>query len=658
MKKNLPQKKNNPNRNLYRGFTIFFLVLTSIFFYYKSHPLHPAITEQELTQMLDCGEVKRVVLMKKEDFVKITLTQKALQQNKHQKRLKKFKRFSQGSSHYILKIVSPAIFDKHWQIRQTTIKALNRIDYEIDDQVNLFKELSSWASSILFFFLLWLLLSSGLSGLGKKNGLFGMGSSKAIFWGKENKVKITFKDVAGMPEAKEEIKEIVDFLKYPKKFTKLGGRIPKGALLVGAPGNGKTLLAKAVAGEAGVPFYSISGADFIEMFLGVGAARVRDLFAQAKKTAPSIIFIDEIDAIGRSRGRSSMGGNEERENTLNALLTEMDGFNTSTDHIVIVLAATNRVEILDNALLRPGRFDRQISIDNPTLKDREAIFKLHMKPLKLSSKVSAATLATQTVGFSGAAIANICNEAALWAVRKNRNLITMNDFQAAIDREIGGLEKKGKLISPKEKKIVAWHEAGHAVAAWFLEHAAPLVKVTIIPRGIATLGYAQYLPKEQFICQESQLHDEICVLLAGRVAEKMMFGLLSTGAQNDLERLTCMVYDMVSTYGMSSQVGNVSFRKAQQEEYSFTKPYAEATAQIIDKEVRKIIDAAYERVKNLLEAKKDALEIVAKALLAKEVLFRKDLEKLIGPRPFEEETATKKAVATKKAKKILPKESK
>jgi cell division protease FtsH len=429
------------------------------------------------------------------------------------------------------------------------------------------------------------------------------------------------------------VKEIVEFLKNPKKFTKLGGKIPKGALLVGSPGTGKTLLAKAVAGEANVPFYSLSGSDFVEMFVGVGAARVRDLFKKAKEKAPCIVFIDEIDAIGRSRGRGQMpGSNDERENTLNSLLVEMDGF--STDSGVIILAATNRPDVLDSALLRPGRFDRQISIDKPDLRGREEIFKVHVRNLKLSGDVNIKNLAAQTPGFAGAEIANVCNESALIAARKDKKSIEMVDFQDAIDRVIGGLEKKNKIISPEEKKIVAYHEAGHAVAGWYLEHADPLVKVSIVPRGIAALGYAQYLPKEQFLYQTDQLLDEMCMALGGRAAEEIIFGKISTGALSDLERITKMAYSIVSVYGMNKNIGNLSFFDSKQSDYNFTKPYSDSTAEKIDQEVKRIIDNAYSRTKKLLTDKKEELEKIANKLLEKEILFQNDLEKLIGKRPF------------------------
>ena len=443
----------------------------------------------------------------------------------------------------------------------------------------------------------------------------------------------------GIDEAKAEFEEIVSFLKQPEKYTIVGAKIPKGILVVGPPGTGKTLLAKAIANEADVPFFSVAGSEFVEMFIGIGASRVRDLFKKASENAPCIVFIDEIDAIGRSRGRGQMpGSNDERENTLNSLLVEMDGF--STDSGVIILAATNRPDVLDSALLRPGRFDRQISIDKPDLKGREEIFKVHVRALKLNDDVIVKNLAAQTPGFAGAEIANVCNESALIAARKNKNSIEMIDFQDAIDRVIGGLEKKNKIISPEEKKIVAYHEAGHAVAGWYLEHADPLVKVSIVPRGIAALGYAQYLPKEQYLYQTDQLLDEMCMALGGRAAEEIVFGKISTGALSDLERITKMAYSIVSVYGMNKNIGNISFFDSKQSDYNFTKPYSDSTAEKIDSEVKRIVDNAYDRTKNLLLEKKEQLEKIAKKLLEKEILFQNDLEELIGKRPFENNVET------------------
>jgi AFG3 family protein len=492
---------------------------------------------------------------------------------------------------------------------------------------------------IVLFAAVWLFIMrrmSGGSGGGPGGQIFNIGKSKATLFDKESQVNVTFNDVAGLEEAKQEVMEIVDFLRNPKKYTNLGGKIPKGALLVGSPGTGKTLLAKAVAGEAQVPFFSLSGSDFVEMFVGVGASRVRDLFRQAKDKAPCIIFIDEIDAIGRARGKNNIvGGNDERENTLNQLLVEMDGF--GTDSGIIILAATNRPDVLDSALLRPGRFDRQVSIDKPDLIGREQIFKVHLKPVKLAEGVDAKKLSAQTPGFAGAEIANVCNEAALIAARKNKEAVDMQDFQDAIDRVIGGLEKKNKIISPEEKRIVAYHEAGHAIAGWFLEHADPLVKVSIVPRGVAALGYAQYLPKEQFLYTIEQLEDGMCMTMGGRVAEDITFGKISTGAQNDLERITKLSYAMVTIYGMNEKVGNVSFNDTQGE-YQFNKPYSEKTSELIDQEVRNQINAVYARTKALLLDKQDGLIKLADKLLEKEILFQSDLEEILGKRPFDNRT--------------------
>jgi cell division protease FtsH len=473
----------------------------------------------------------------------------------------------------------------------------------------------------------------GPSGGGGPGGIFNIGKSKATLFEKGTRVNINFGDVAGLDEAKVEVMEIVDFLKNPKKYTALGGKIPKGALLVGPPGTGKTLLAKAMAGEAQVPFFSLSGSDFVEMFVGVGASRVRDLFKQAREKAPCIIFIDEIDAIGRARGRNAIMSNDERENTLNQLLVEMDGF--GTDIGIIILAATNRPDVLDIALLRPGRFDRQISIDRPDVKGREAIFKVHLKPIKISETLDIHKLAEQTPGFAGADIANVCNEAALIAARKNKNAVDMSDFQDAIDRVIGGLEKRNKIILPEEKEIIAYHEAGHAVCGWFLEHAYPLLKVTIVPRGTAALGYAQYTPREQYLYNTDQLFDQICMTLGGRAAEEIIFGKISTGASNDLQQITKMAYSMVTVYGMNEKIGNISYYDPTADN-TFTKPFSEETGKMIDEEVRSLVESAYIRTKNLLTDKKQQVEILAKQLLDKEVLFQSDVEALIGKRPYEE----------------------
>jgi AFG3 family protein len=488
--------------------------------------------------------------------------------------------------------------------------------------------------SLLVFVGLWILLMrkmGGPSGGGGPGGIFSIGKSKATLFDKGAKVNINFGDVAGLDEAKVEVMEIVDFLKNPKKYTALGGKIPKGALLVGPPGTGKTLLAKAMAGEAQVPFFSLSGSDFVEMFVGVGASRVRDLFKQAREKAPCIIFIDEIDAIGRARGKNAMMSNDERENTLNQLLVEMDGF--AGDVGIIILAATNRPDVLDTALLRPGRFDRQITIDRPDVKGREAIFKVHLTKIKISETLDINKLAEQTPGFAGADIANVCNEAALIAARKDKTSVDFQDFQDAIDRIIGGLEKKNKIIAPHEKEIIAYHEAGHAICGWFLEHAYPLLKVTIVPRGTAALGYAQYTPKEQYLYNTDQLTDQICMTLGGRAAEEIFFGKISTGASNDLQQITRIAYGMVTAYGMSSKIGHVSYHDPSQEN-TFTKPFSEGTGKIIDEEVKTIIAGAYTRTLELLTEKKSEVETLAKALLDKEVLHKSDVEELIGKRPF------------------------
>src|SRR6185369_9037312 len=505
------------------------------------------------------------------------------------------------------------------------------------NDANWFSPIIQTILPILIFIGLWILLmrkmGGGAGGGGGPGGIFNIGKSRATLFDKGTRVNITFADVAGLDEAKVEVMEIVDFLKNPKKYTSLGGKIPKGALLIGPPGTGKTLLAKAMAGEAQVPFFSLSGSDFVELFVGVGASRVRDLFKQAREKAPCIIFIDEIDAIGRARGKNMMMSNDERESTLNQLLVEMDGFGTDTG--IIVLAATNRPDVLDTALLRPGRFDRQISIDKPDLKGREAIFKVHLKPIKISKTLDIHKLAEQTPGFAGADIANVCNEAALIAARKGKDAVEMEDFQDAVDRVIGGLEKKNKIISPEEKKIIAYHEAGHAICGWFLEHAYPLLKVTIVPRGTAALGYAHYTPKEQYLYNTDQLTDQICMTLGGRASEELFFGKISTGASNDLQQITKTAYAMITVYGMNSKIGNISFYDPAQDN-SFIKPYSEETAKMIDQEVRKLIDDAYEKTKELLTEKRDDVEKLANALLEREVLFQSDVEALIGKRPFEE----------------------
>lgn len=548
-------------------------------------------------------------------------------------------------------------FNNNLKEDQKNLPPGSQLGVEIVERSNIFDILSPFLVPLVILLFFWFFVIKRLSGGpggGPGGQIFNIGKSKATLFDRESQVNITFNDVAGLEEAKQEVMEIVDFLKNPKKYTNLGGKIPKGALLVGAPGTGKTLLAKAVAGEAQVPFFSLSGSDFVEMFVGVGASRVRDLFKQARDKAPCIIFIDEIDAIGRARGKNQiMGGNDERENTLNQLLVEMDGF--GTDSGVIIIAATNRPDVLDSALLRPGRFDRQISIDKPDLNGREQIFRVHLKPLKLAAGVDPKKLSAQTPGFAGAEIANVCNEAALIAARQDKTSVDMQDFQDAIDRVIGGLEKKNKIISPEEKRIVAYHEAGHAIAGWFLEHADPLVKVSIVPRGVAALGYAQYLPKEQFLYTTEQLTDGMCRTLGGRVAEDLVFGKISTGAQNDLERITKLAYAMVTVYGMNDKIGNISFMD-QTNEYTFGKPYSDQTANMIDIEVRKLIDEIYSKTKSLLTEKREGLEAVAQKLLEKEILFQSDLEDILGKRPFENRTAYDEFVNGKDGLTIYPDE--
>lgn len=506
------------------------------------------------------------------------------------------------------------------------------VKYAMKTETNYIGQVITWILPFVLLIAIWLFIMKRVSGgAGGPGGqIFNIGKSKATLFDQNAKVNVTFADVAGLNEAKVEVMEVVDFLKNPKKYTSLGGKIPKGVLLVGPPGTGKTLLAKAVAGEAGVPFFSISGSDFVEMFVGVGASRVRDLFKQAREKAPCIVFIDEIDAIGRARGRNAVqGGNDERENTLNQLLVEMDGF--STDKGVIMMAATNRPDILDSALMRPGRFDRQIGIDPPDIIGREEIFKVHLRSIKVAPDIHPNVLSEMTPGFAGADIANICNEAALIAARRNKAEVDLDDFNYALDRVIGGLEKKNKLISPKEKEIIAFHEAGHAICGWFLEHASPLVKVTIVPRGMGTLGYAQYLPKEEYIIRTEQLLDRMCMTLGGRAAEKIVFDKISTGAQNDLDQVTKMAYGMVTVYGMNSTVGNVSFYAMSQDQ--FNKPYSNETARLIDDEVRQLIETQYKRAQELLKEKRVELNLLANTLLEKEVLLKSDVERLIGPRP-------------------------
>jgi AFG3 family protein len=632
----LPPKPPKGNYQLWIIFIIISVLLGAL--YINNNTNLKEIDKAKFESMLKSNDIKKVVLIEDQKIIEITLTEDALENAKYKQEIEKNNVMGANNGpHYKMRIISVDNFDQSYNEMISKIPESKRPEYKPETRVDYFGVFLQWGLLFLLLFGFWMLMRRMTGGGGPGGQIFNIGKSKAALFDAENKVKITFADVAGLEEAKEEIKEIVDFLKTPGKFTKLGGKIPKGALLVGPPGTGKTLLAKAVAGEAAVPFFSLSGSDFVEMFVGVGAARVRDLFKQAKEKAPCIVFIDEIDAIGRSRGRGQLpGSNDERENTLNSLLVEMDGF--ATDSGVIILAATNRPDVLDSALLRPGRFDRQISIDKPDIVGREAIFKVHLKPIKLDTSVDPKKLSAQTPGFAGAEIANVCNEAALIAARKDKKAVDIQDFQDAIDRVIGGLEKKTKIISPEEKRIVAYHEAGHAVAGWFLEHADPLVKVSIVPRGVAALGYAQYLPKEQFLYQTEQLIDEMCMAFGGRVAEDIVFGKISTGALSDLERITKLAYSMVTVYGMNKEIGNLSFYDSKQSEYSFNKPYSEATSEKIDQQVKEIIEDAYQRTKGLLSKHRQHLEVIAKELLEKEILFQADLERLIGKRPFEKLT--------------------
>lgn len=634
------QKKSTPNPGGMQGWLVALLILSvfGLIFFNQQTKLE-TIAYKTFEGMVVKGEVEHLSLVRGEKVLEITLNTQGLSNPANEQKLGNMK-FSKGP-HFEVGIVSDDSFMTDFR------SFLDKTDLPQEEKDKLYPEIitrSNYSQIFwqIFPFLIFLglmyFLMTRMSGGGPGGAIFNIGKSKAALFDADNRVKITFADVAGLDEAKEELTEIVDFLKNPGKYTELGGKIPKGALLVGPPGTGKTLMAKAVAGEASVPFFSLSGSDFVEMFVGVGAARVRDLFKQAKEKAPCIIFIDEIDAVGRSRGKGAMpGGNDERENTLNSLLVEMDGFGSDTG--IIILAATNRPDVLDAALLRPGRFDRQISVDVPDINGREAIFKVHLKPIKIAGEVDAKKLAAQTPGFAGAEIANVCNEAALLAARRGKKAVDMNDFQDAIDREIGGLEKRNKLISPEEKEIVAYHEAGHAITGWFLEHANPLVKVSIVPRGIAALGYAQYLPKEQYLYRTEQLFDEMCMALGGRAAEEIVFGKISTGALSDLEKITKMAYSMVTIYGMNDKLGHISFYDSKgQNEYSFSKPYSENTAQLIDEEVKKLVDLAYSTTKDLLSEKREQLDLLAKALLKREIIYQHDLVEIIGERPFDRPT--------------------
>jgi cell division protease FtsH len=642
---NPPTSGEPKKRNKFNPYWIYGIVLALILSYNLFRDADSGGIEitnpGQFHQMMEKGDVTGLNVIRNKKMVRVLVNRDSIRTKtgfyqpiaKDKRRYDVISRYTKPQFYFSVSDVKS--FDDELMAYYQANPQIKQVDKTAEDEGELFGQLISTLLPILVIAFLFMMMMRkvGGPGGGGGGGVFNFGKSKATLFDKGTRVNINFNDVAGLDEAKVEVMEIVDFLKNPKKYTALGGKIPKGALLVGPPGTGKTLLAKAVAGEAQVPFFSLSGSDFVEMFVGVGASRVRDLFKQAREKAPCIIFIDEIDAIGRARGKNVMSSNDERENTLNQLLVEMDGF--GTDLGIIILAATNRPDVLDSALLRPGRFDRQISIDRPDLNGREAIFRVHLKPIKTSTTLDIHKLAEQTPGFAGADIANVCNEAALIAARKNKEAVDMGDFQDAIDRVIGGLEKKNKIISPEEKEIIAYHEAGHAICGWYLEHAYPLLKVTIVPRGTAALGYAQYTPKEQYLYNTDQLVDQICMTLGGRASEEIFFGKISTGASNDLQQITKIAYSMVTVYGMNEQVGNVSYYDPAQENY-FTKPYSEETGKIIDTEVRKLIEDAYKRTLKLLTEKKADVEKLAKELLVKEVLFKSDLENLIGKRPFEE----------------------
>jgi cell division protease FtsH len=627
-----------PKFNSYWIYAIIAVFLLALNFYTMSESSREPIELSELKTMVEDRAIDKIVKITNQDIAYIFLKDDKLQEERYKDAAKST--FGGERYHYWMHIDEG--FDRRLdQFQEEAGYAEGEWIYpRSEKRQDYLGNILSWLLPIIVIVAIWIFImrrvGGGAGGAGSQ--IFNIGKSRATLFDQNSKVSVTFEDVAGLDEAKEEVMEVVDFLKNPKKYTALGGKIPKGVLLVGPPGTGKTLLAKAVAGEAGVPFFSISGSDFVEMFVGVGASRVRDLFKQAREKAPCIVFIDEIDAIGRARGRNSIqGGNDERENTLNQLLVEMDGF--STDKGVILMAATNRPDVLDTALLRPGRFDRQIGIDRPDIKGRCAIFKVHLKTIKTGPDIDPEVLAEMTPGFAGAEIANVCNEAALIAARRDKKAVDLEDFNYALDKVIGGLEKKNKLIPPDEKKIIAYHEAGHALCGWYLEHAMPLVNVTIVPRGVAALGYAQYLPKEHYITRTQQLLDQMCMTFGGRAAEKVVFGQISTGAQNDLDRVTKMAYDMVTIFGMDEKVGQVSFYGMSQD--AFQRPYSDDTATLIDEQVRQLLQLEYERAQQLLIDHREELEKVAHALLDKEVLHKSDLEKMIGPRPFGKKEAEK-----------------
>jgi ATP-dependent metalloprotease FtsH len=634
-KEKTPNKKTNLSSYwLYGLIAVFFISMS--YFNNSGVSNDQRINISTFERFLNDDEVERVLVINK-SLAQVTIKDDALQTSKHKKaRSTDFLgRSNSGGPHYEFEVGNLEIFQTKLEEAKSNGVAF---DYDFKTVENRWLDVMLSFLPLILIIGVWIFLMRRMSGGGAGGGgqIFNIGKSKAKLFDEKSNVKITFKDVAGLEGAKEEVQEIVDFLKNPKKYTVLGGKIPKGALLVGPPGTGKTLLAKAVAGEAKVPFFSLSGSDFVEMFVGVGASRVRDLFKQAKDKSPAIIFIDEIDAIGRARGKNNMtGSNDERENTLNQLLTEMDGFGTDTN--VIVLAATNRSDVLDKALMRAGRFDRQIYVDLPDLREREEIFKVHLRPLKVDTKLDTSFLAKQTPGFSGADIANVCNESALIAARKNKKKVNRQDFLDAVDRIVGGLEKKNKIITPSEKKTIAFHEAGHATVSWMLEHAAPLVKVTIVPRG-QSLGAAWYLPEERQIVRTEQMLDEMCATLGGRAAEQTIFGKISTGALSDLVKVTRQARAIVTVYGLNDKIGNITYYdNNSQSEFGFTKPYSEETAKQIDEEISKIVEREYKRALSLLRKHKKKLSELAEHLLEKEVIFKDDLVSIFGKRPFEKE---------------------
>ena len=652
MAKEQPKKNIDPKKPKFSAYWIYaaiILVFLGINFFSGGGFNEPAKTNPaEFQTFLRNGDVEKVVIINKNQ-AQVFLTEEAKQKEVH-KKAQDPEIFATGET--------PAYTFQFGDLQNfensiSEIKKEENLDTVVtyDTQSNVWGEIFITLLPFVLIIGIWIFIMRRMSsggGGGAGGQIFNIGKSKAKLFDQNTDVKTSFKDVAGLEGAKEEVQEIVDFLKQPDKYTSLGGKIPKGALLVGPPGTGKTLLAKAVAGEAKVPFFSLSGSDFVEMFVGVGASRVRDLFKQAKEKSPSIIFIDEIDAIGRARGKSNFSGsNDERENTLNQLLTEMDGFGTNTN--VIVVAATNRADVLDKALMRAGRFDRQIYVDLPDLNERKEIFEVHLKPLKkVADELDTEFLAKQTPGFSGADIANVCNEAALIAARKGNKAVGKQDFLDAVDRIVGGLEKKNKIITPEEKKAIAFHEAGHATVSWMLEHAAPLVKVTIVPRG-QSLGAAWYLPEERLIVRPEQMLDEMCAALGGRAAEKVIFDKISTGALSDLEKVTKQAKAMVTIYGLNDAVGNLTYYDSSgQSEYNFTKPYSEKTSELIDKEISNLVEAQYKRAIALLTEHKDKLTQLAEILLDKEVIFKDDLEKIFGARPFEKDRNMAEEAKSKK----------